>query len=150
MDRSATIRNRFISSWGSGVTSGATSGPGIPIDTLKLLNYPRTVLSKAEIDNFMISSASGSLTLTSITVKYVPSKAVTLNKESTFTVLASCQSVKTTHDLAGVCDFTLSSEGAYSFSPANVFNYVDTKWRTQDDRTERECPHFQACGKARD
>ncbi|KAG9090728.1 hypothetical protein FRC06_000907 [Ceratobasidium sp. 370] len=94
-------------------------------ETLKLLNDPRTVLSKAKTDTFKISSASSSPTFTGIKVKYVPSKAAALNSEGVFTVLAPGQSVEITHDLAGVYNFTLSGEGAYSFGAANVFNYVD-------------------------
>ncbi|KAG8740761.1 hypothetical protein FRC10_003919 [Ceratobasidium sp. 414] len=116
-------------------------------ETLKLLNDPRTILSKARTDTFRISSASGSPTFTGIKVKYAPSKIAALNLESAFTVLAPGQSVEVTHDLAGVYNFTLSGEGAYNFGTANVFDYVDASGALKTIEASTNTHHFKLAGR---
>ncbi|KAG9119672.1 hypothetical protein FRC07_005190 [Ceratobasidium sp. 392] len=116
-------------------------------ETLKLLNDPRTVLSKAKTNTFAISSGSGSPAFTGIKVKYVPSNAVALNKESTFTVLAPGQSVEIVHDLAGVYNFTRAGEGSYNFGAANVFNYVDSSGALKTIEASTKTHQFKLAGK---
>ncbi|KAG9081839.1 hypothetical protein FRC07_014400, partial [Ceratobasidium sp. 392] len=116
-------------------------------ETLKLLNDPRTVLSKAKTNTFAISSESGSPAFTGIKVKYVPSKAAALNKESTFTVLAPGQSVEIVHNLAGVYNFTHAGEGSYNFGAANVFNYVDASGALKTIEASANTHQFKIAGK---
>ncbi|KAG9121877.1 hypothetical protein FRC07_001978 [Ceratobasidium sp. 392] len=116
-------------------------------ETLKLLNDPRTVLSKAKTNTFAISSKSGSPAFTGIKVKYVPSRAAALNKESTFTVLAPGQSVEIVHDLAGVYNFTRTGEGSYNFGASNVFNYVDTSGALKAIEASTNTHQFKIAGK---
>ncbi|KAG9088190.1 hypothetical protein FS749_002367 [Ceratobasidium sp. UAMH 11750] len=116
-------------------------------ETLKLLNDPHTVLSLAKTNALRISSASGSPTFTGIKVKYVPAKVAALNKESTFTVLAPGQSFEITHDLAGVYNFTLTGEGAYSFGAANIFNYVDASGALKTIQASTNIHKFKLAGR---
>ncbi|KAG9118927.1 hypothetical protein FRC07_006296 [Ceratobasidium sp. 392] len=116
-------------------------------EILKLLNDPRTVLSKAKTNTFAISSESGSPAFTGIKVKYVPSNAVALNKESTFTVLAPGQSVEIVHDLAGVYNFTRAGEGSYNFGAANIFNYVDASGALKTIEATTSTHQFKIAGK---
>ncbi|CAE6457987.1 unnamed protein product [Rhizoctonia solani] len=114
---------------------------------LKLLNDPRTVLSKAKTNTFSITSASGTPKFTGLYAKYVPSKAASLAKESIFTVLAPGQSIEVEHDLAGVYNFTQSGEGAYSFGAANVFNYVDQSGELKTIEASSNSHQFKLSGK---
>ncbi|KAG8678418.1 hypothetical protein FRC09_019852, partial [Ceratobasidium sp. 395] len=116
-------------------------------DTLKLLNDPRSVLSKARTNTFAISSAAGSPAFTGIKVKYVPSKAAALNKEGTFTVLTPGQSLDITHSLAGVYDFTQIGEGSYNFGAANVFQYLDDSGELQTIEANTDTHQFKIAGK---
>ncbi|KAG9080936.1 hypothetical protein FS749_007861 [Ceratobasidium sp. UAMH 11750] len=115
-------------------------------ETLKLLNDPRTILSTAITDTFRISSASGSPVFTGIMIKYKPSMDAALNKANTFTVLAPGQSVETTHDLAGVYDFTLTGTGTYHFSAENVFNYVDASGALKPIQATTNTHTFELAG----
>ncbi|KAG8742473.1 hypothetical protein FRC11_014311, partial [Ceratobasidium sp. 423] len=115
--------------------------------SLKLLNDPRTVLSKAKTNTFSISSASGTPKFTGLYAKYVPSKAAALAKESTFTVLAPGQSIEVEHDLAGVYNFTQSGEGAYNFGAANIFNYVDEAGELKTIEASSNSHQFKLAGK---
>ncbi|KAG8728178.1 hypothetical protein FRC11_011650 [Ceratobasidium sp. 423] len=115
--------------------------------SLKLLNDPRTVLSKAKTNTFSISSVSGTPEFTGLYVKYLPSKAAALAKESTFTVLAPGQSVEVEHDLAGVYNFTQCGEGAYNFSAANIFNYVDDAGELKTIEASSNSHRFKLAGK---
>ncbi|KAG8705949.1 hypothetical protein FRC08_001354 [Ceratobasidium sp. 394] len=116
-------------------------------ETLKLLNDPRTVLSPAKTDAMRISSASGSPGFTGIRVKYVPTKVAAFKKGSAFTVLAPGQSFEITHDLAGVYNFTLTGEGAYSFRAANIFNYVDANGAIQTIEASSNIHKFKLAGR---
>ncbi|KAF8745795.1 peptidyl-Lys metalloendopeptidase, partial [Rhizoctonia solani] len=93
--------------------------------TLKLLNDPRSVLSKANTNTFSISSASGTPKFTGLRVKYVPSQAAKSSNSSAFTTLAPGQTIEIDHNLAGTYNFTRCGEGAYNFSTLNTFNYID-------------------------
>ncbi|CAE6488800.1 unnamed protein product [Rhizoctonia solani] len=115
--------------------------------SLKLLNDPRTILSKARTNTFSISSASGSPKFTGLKVKYVPSKAAALNSETAFTVLAPGQSIEVEHSLAGVYNFTQSGEGAYSFGATNVFNYVDEAGELKAIEASSNSHQFKLAGK---
>ncbi|CAE6506031.1 unnamed protein product [Rhizoctonia solani] len=114
---------------------------------LKLLNDPRTVLSKARTNTFSISSASGTPKFTGLYAKYVPSKAAADAKESTFTVLAPGQSIEVEHNLAGVYNFTQSGEGAYSFDAGNLFNYVDESGQLKTIEASSNSHQFKLAGK---
>ncbi|CAE6487170.1 unnamed protein product [Rhizoctonia solani] len=114
---------------------------------LKLLNDPRTVLSKAKTNTFTISSASGTPKFTGLYAKYVPSKAAAIAKESTFTILAPGQSIEIEHNLAGVYNFTQSGEGAYSFNAANVFNHVEQSGELKTIQASSNSHKFQLAGK---
>ncbi|CAE7161413.1 unnamed protein product [Rhizoctonia solani] len=114
---------------------------------LKLLNDPRTILSKAGTNTFSISSASGTPKFTGLYVKYVPSKAAAAPGESTFTVLAPGQSVEVEHNLAGVYNFTQSGEGAYSFGASNVFNFVDESGELKTIEASSNSHQFKLAGK---
>ncbi|CEL60424.1 peptidyl-Lys metalloendopeptidase [Rhizoctonia solani AG-1 IB] len=115
--------------------------------SLKLLNDPRTILSKARTNTFSISSTSGTPKFTGLKVKYVPSKAAALNTESSFTVLAPGQSIEIDHDLAGVYNFTQSGEGAYNFGATNVFNYVDATGELKTIEASSNTHQFKLAGK---
>ncbi|CAE6350519.1 unnamed protein product [Rhizoctonia solani] len=93
--------------------------------TLKLLNDPRSILSKVNTNTFSISSASGTPYLTGLKVKYLPSKAAQSTQSSAFTVLAPDQTIEIDHDLGCTYSFTGCGESSYNFSASNVFNYVD-------------------------
>ncbi|KEP51998.1 deuterolysin metalloprotease (M35) family containing protein [Rhizoctonia solani 123E] len=114
---------------------------------LKLLNDPRTVLSKARTNTFSISSPSGTPKFTGLYAKYVPSKAVADAKESTFTVLAPGQSIEVEHNLGGVYNFTQSGEGAYSFTANNLFNYVDESGELKTIEASSNSHQFKLAGK---
>ncbi|KAH7322056.1 lysine-specific metallo-endopeptidase-domain-containing protein [Rhizoctonia solani] len=114
---------------------------------LKLLNDPRTVLSKAKTNTFNIASTSGSPKFTGLYAKYVPSKAAALAQESTFTVLAPGQTIEVEHNLAGVYNFTQSGEGAYSFGATNVFNYVDGSGELKTIEASSNSHQFKLAGK---
>ncbi|KAF8600383.1 peptidyl-Lys metalloendopeptidase [Ceratobasidium sp. AG-I] len=116
-------------------------------ETLKLLNDPRTVLSKAKTNTFNIASASGSPKFTGIKAKYVPSKAAAIGNEAIFTVLAPGQSVEITHNLAGVYNFTSAGEGAYTFGAANIFNYVDATGALKTIEAASKSHEFKLAGK---
>ncbi|QRV92784.1 peptidyl-Lys metalloendopeptidase [Ceratobasidium sp. AG-Ba] len=116
-------------------------------EAIKLLNDPRTILSKAKTDTFSISSETGTPKFTGIKVKYVPAKAAALNKDTTFTVLAPGQTFEITHDLAGVYNFTLSGEGSYNFGAANIFNYVDATGALKTIEASSNTHQFKIAGK---
>ncbi|KAG8716618.1 hypothetical protein FRC09_015482 [Ceratobasidium sp. 395] len=116
-------------------------------ETLKLLNDPRGVLSKAKTNTFAITSESGSPAFTGIKLKYVPSYAATLNKEGTFTVLTPGQSLEITHSLAGVYNFTGAGEGSYNFGAANVFQYLDASGALKTIEASTNTHQFKIAGK---
>ncbi|QRV77968.1 peptidyl-Lys metalloendopeptidase [Ceratobasidium sp. AG-Ba] len=125
------------------------AGPDAAVDAsgLLLLNDPRTILSKAKTNTFIISSESGTPRFTGIKAKYVPSKAAALNKDSTFTVLAPGQSVEIVHDLAGVYNFTSTGEGAYNFEAGNLFNYIDASGALKTIEASTNTHKFKIAGK---
>ncbi|CAE6428808.1 unnamed protein product [Rhizoctonia solani] len=139
-------------------TSSAVGVDGLTVKTvlkntgtesLKLLNDPRTVLSKAPTDAFSITSDSGSQTpkFTGIKLKYVPATAAAKGRDADFTVLAPGQSVEIDHSLAGVYNFTSAGEGAYKFAAKNVFNYVDASGEVKTIEASSNSNQFKLAGK---
>ncbi|KAB5594811.1 Peptidyl-Lys metalloendopeptidase [Ceratobasidium theobromae] len=116
-------------------------------ESLKLLNDPRTVLSKAPTDTFSITSESGSPNFTGIKLKYVPATAAAVGKESQFTVLAPGESVEVSHSLAGVYNFTQAGEGSYKFAANNLFNYVDASGELKTIEASSNSNQFKLSGK---
>ncbi|CAE6463617.1 unnamed protein product [Rhizoctonia solani] len=115
--------------------------------TLKLLNDPRSVLSKVNTNTFSISSTSGTPKFTGLRVKYVPSQAARSSEGSAFTTLAPGQTVEINHDLAGTYNFTRCGEGSYNFSTLNVFNYVDESGELKTIEALANSHQFKIAGK---
>ncbi|CAE6441427.1 unnamed protein product [Rhizoctonia solani] len=115
--------------------------------TLKLLNDPRSILSKANTNTFSISSASGTPKFTGLKVKYVPSQAARSTEGSAFTILAPGQAIEIDHDLAGTYNFTRCGEGSYDFSASNVFNYVDESGELKTIEAATNSHQFKIAGK---
>ncbi|CAE6449819.1 unnamed protein product [Rhizoctonia solani] len=118
-------------------------------ESLKLLNDPRTVLSKAPTDAFSITSDSDSQAprFTGIKLKYVPATAAAKGRDADFTVLAPGQSVEIDHALAGVYNFTSAGEGAYKFAAKNIFNYVDASGELKMIEASSNSNQFKLTGK---
>ncbi|CAE6431441.1 unnamed protein product [Rhizoctonia solani] len=118
-------------------------------ESLKLLNDPRTILSKAPTDSFSITSDSGSQTpkFTGIKLKYVPATAAAKGRDADFTVLAPGQSIEIDHSLAGVYNFTSAGEGAYKFAAKNIFNYVDASGELKIIEASSNSNQFKLAGK---
>lgn len=90
---------------------------------LKLLNEPRSALSKLPAHTFSIADQTGaSPEFIGIKYKYVQNNAAAAKA---FTVLAPGQSVRIEHDLSEAYNFTSPGEGTYSFEALeNVFYNV--------------------------
>ncbi|KIK06432.1 hypothetical protein K443DRAFT_674412 [Laccaria amethystina LaAM-08-1] len=89
---------------------------------LKLLNEPRSTLSKLPAHTFSIVDQTGaSPQFIGIKYKYVQINAAAAKA---FTVLAPGQSVRIEHDLSEAYNFTSPGEGIYSFEAQNVFYNV--------------------------
>ncbi|KAG9084471.1 hypothetical protein FS749_005208 [Ceratobasidium sp. UAMH 11750] len=73
--------------------------------------------------------------------------SVALNRNGTFTVLAPGETVEIMHDLAGVYDFTSVGEGAYHFSAANTFNYVDATGALKTITASTDSHRFKLAGR---
>ncbi|KAJ1300409.1 hypothetical protein OPQ81_005229 [Rhizoctonia solani] len=115
--------------------------------TLKLLNDPRSVLSKVNTNTFSISSASGTPKFTGLRVKYVPSQAARAGQASAFTILAPGQTIEVDHDLAGAYNFTRCGEGSYQFSASNIFKYVDESGQLKTIEASTNSHQFKIAGK---
>ncbi|CEL59951.1 peptidyl-Lys metalloendopeptidase [Rhizoctonia solani AG-1 IB] len=115
--------------------------------TLKLLNDPRSVLSKVNTNTFSISSASGTPKFTGLRVKYVPSQAAKSSEGSAFTTLAPGQTIEVDHNLAGSYNFTRCGEGSYNFSTLNLFNYVDESGELKTIEASTSSHQFKIAGK---
>ncbi|KAK7037551.1 hypothetical protein VNI00_011043 [Paramarasmius palmivorus] len=96
-------------------------------DTLKLLNDPRSLLSKAPTNTFLIKSENGyTPSFHGLKMKYTPLWSMNNDASNkTFTVLEPGQSVEVEHDLSSAYDFTNSGEGAYDIDTAKTFRYLD-------------------------
>ncbi|KAL0570398.1 hypothetical protein V5O48_011556 [Marasmius crinis-equi] len=95
-------------------------------DTIKLLNDPRGLLSKASADKFTISNGAGSApSFTGIKVKYSPGHAAKHGGDSGYTVLKAGESVQVEHDLSKSYDFEQSGEGSYDIHGHQNFHYHD-------------------------
>ncbi|KAF8757804.1 peptidyl-Lys metalloendopeptidase [Rhizoctonia solani] len=105
-------------------------------ESLKLLNDPRTVLSKAPTDTFSITSDANTQTpkFTGIKLKYVPATAAAKARDADFTVLAPGQSIEIDHALAG-------------FAANNVFNYVDASGELKTIEASSNSNRFKLAGK---
>ncbi|KAF4611490.1 hypothetical protein D9613_004137 [Agrocybe pediades] len=91
-------------------------------ETVKVLNDPRTLLSKRPVNKFSITDGVGRRpAFTGIKVKYSPEAAAKLGG---YTVLAPGASVSVTHDLSEGYNFTTSGAGAYDFEADNTFYIV--------------------------
>ncbi|KDN48421.1 hypothetical protein RSAG8_03013, partial [Rhizoctonia solani AG-8 WAC10335] len=98
-------------------------------EIVKLLNDPRTVLSEAETETFVITNANGSPDFTGIRAKYSPDYVIRMNDPTSFTVLAPGQSRQVAHDLAGVYNFNRTGAGEYKIEALDTFDYVDETGR---------------------
>lgn len=88
-------------------------------ETLKLLNYPKGVLSPAPADTFTISHSGGATPrFRGLAAKYVPKAG----KKST--TLEPGESITVTHILADAYDFSTSGPGAYEIRAWPVFSVV--------------------------
>lgn len=68
-------------------------------ESLKILNDPRSPLSKLPADTFTITDAAGSRpAFTGIKAKYVPQAVAAAGVEGSFTVLAPGASIEVEHD----------------------------------------------------
>ncbi|CAE6381976.1 unnamed protein product [Rhizoctonia solani] len=121
----------------------------IGTESLKLLNDPRTILSKAPTDTFSITSDASTQTpkFTGIKLKYVPATAAAKARDADFTVLAPGQSIEVDHTLAGVYNFTSAGEGAYKFAAKSVFNYVDASGELKTIEASSNSNQFKLAGK---
>ncbi|CAE6432513.1 unnamed protein product [Rhizoctonia solani] len=115
--------------------------------TLKLLNDPRSILSKVNTNTFSISSESGAPKFTGLRVKYVPSQAAKSIGVSAFTVLAPGQTIEIDHNLASTYNFTLCGEGTYNFSASNTFKYVDESGELKTIEASATTSKFKVAGK---
>lgn len=116
-------------------------------EQLKLLNDPHTVLSGAPTNTFTITSELGSPHFTGIKMKYVPTVAAAVGKESDFTLLAPGGSIEVIHNLAGVYNFTQCGEGAYQFTPSNLFHYIDSSGELKTIEASSSSNRFKISGK---
>ncbi|CAE7144933.1 unnamed protein product [Rhizoctonia solani] len=98
-------------------------------ETVKLPNDPRTVLSDAATETFLITSSNGSPDFIGIRAKYSPDYVIKKNDPTSFTVLAPGQSHEVVHDLAGVYNFTRTGAGEYKIEAIETFDYVDEAGR---------------------
>ncbi|TFK41948.1 deuterolysin M35 metalloprotease [Crucibulum laeve] len=91
-------------------------------ETLKILNDPRSALSKLPANKFSITDTKGAHPkFNGIKAKYSPETAATLGG---YTVLAPGASIDVAHNLADAYNFTGSGEGAYDFEADNLFYVV--------------------------
>lgn len=89
---------------------------------LKLLNEPRSALSKLPAHTFsIVDQAGASPQFVGIKYKYVQNNAAAAKA---FTVLTPGQSVRIEHDLSEAYNFTSPGEGTYSFEAQNLFYNV--------------------------
>ncbi|RDB29383.1 Peptidyl-Lys metalloendopeptidase [Hypsizygus marmoreus] len=92
--------------------------------TLKILNDPRSPLSKLPANTFDITDAKGARpAFTGIKVKYSPQAAAAA---SAYTVLAPGQSIDVEHNLSEAYNFTRTGAGEYSFEASNLFYVIDS------------------------
>ncbi|CAE6395833.1 unnamed protein product [Rhizoctonia solani] len=132
--------------------------------TLKLLNDPRSILSKVNTNTFSISSASGIPRFTGLKVRYVPSRAAQSTETSAFTTLARGQTIEIDHNLAGTYNFTGCGEGSYNvqvqpilpfytdstflqFSASNIFNYINESGELKTIEASSSSHQFRIAGK---
>ncbi|PPQ90621.1 hypothetical protein CVT25_006705 [Psilocybe cyanescens] len=92
-------------------------------EILKVLNDPRSLLSKLPANKFSITDGRGSRpSFTGVKVKYSPEYAA---KQGGFTVLAPGASISVTHDLSEGYNFTAPGAGAYDFEGDSTFYIVN-------------------------
>ncbi|ESK92197.1 extracellular protease [Moniliophthora roreri MCA 2997] len=96
-------------------------------DSIKLLNDPRSLLSKAPANTFNIKNEKGdSPSFHGLRMKYSPIWSMNNGAASgTFTVLEPGQPVEVEHDLSSAYDFTHAGEGSYDITAAKSFHYLD-------------------------
>ncbi|KAJ1306939.1 hypothetical protein OPQ81_007920 [Rhizoctonia solani] len=112
-------------------------------ESLKLLNDPRTVLSKAPTDTFSITANYSSQThkFTGIKLKYLPATATAKAQDADLIALAPGQSIEIDHSLAGVYNFTSAREGTYK-----IFNYVDASGELKTIEGSSNLKQFKLAG----
>ncbi|CAE6460992.1 unnamed protein product [Rhizoctonia solani] len=115
-------------------------------ETVKLLNDPRTVLSQAETETFLLTNANGAPDFTGIRAKYSPDYVIKKNDPTSFTVLAPGQSHEIVHDLAGVYNFTRTGTGQYKIEALDTFDYVDEAGRLASLKAVAEPSVFELTG----
>ncbi|KAH9486376.1 Peptidyl-Lys metalloendopeptidase [Psilocybe cubensis] len=92
-------------------------------ETLKILNDPRSLLSKRPANKFSITDGKGTRpSFTGIKVKYSPEYAA---QQGAFTVLTPGASVSITHNLSEGYNFTISGAGDYDFEADSTFYVVN-------------------------
>jgi peptidyl-Lys metalloendopeptidase len=91
-------------------------------ETLRILNDPRTPLSKLDTKAFSILGASGaSPVFKGAIAKYDPERAAAAGA---FTVLEAGKTLNLSHDLSSIFNFTSIGEGAFTFAPDSPFTLV--------------------------
>ncbi|KIM47618.1 hypothetical protein M413DRAFT_204872 [Hebeloma cylindrosporum] len=91
-------------------------------ETLKILNDPRSLLSKRPVNKFSITDGRGARpAFTGVKVKYSPESAA---KMGAFTVLEPGAFIDVTHDLSEGYNFTSPGAGTYDFEADRTFYIV--------------------------
>ncbi|KAH7335148.1 hypothetical protein B0J17DRAFT_695808 [Rhizoctonia solani] len=109
-------------------------------ESLKLLSDPRTVLSEAPTNVFIITSNSSSENPKFTGIKLKVEMRI-------FTVLAPGQSIEIDHSLAGVYNFTSVGEGAYKFAVKSIFSYVDASGEVKTIEASSNSNQFKLADK---